>query len=330
MPCFNATRSYSMSLILHNPKSHAPAIYIPCWLSQVSTSALSISSKVVYGRLAQWATNNGKAHRSVSQLSEETGIPVRTVGRSIKELKENGLIGTHQITDGGHNHYEFYHHKWMDKPIVNSLCYKDNIVSPYANMAVPHANMAVPHANMAVHKIKEIKEIKEPKDIPDFANRGKKKVVSDYKKDERFMSFYSAYPKKQDPRDAWKAFKTIVGDNDSLLQQIIEDINLRKTTHTNWQNRQYIKYPATYLLKGEYLSEIYNAEQEKDDKRAEAAEQARERTAKQDAASQQRAENERFNNARKISDAPAFQAVVRHAPSKATENALSGLRALLN
>jgi hypothetical protein len=174
-------------------------------------------------------------------------------------------------------------------------------------------------------------DIKEDiKDIPDFANRGKKKVVSDYKKDERFMSFYSAYPKKQDPRDAWKAFKSIVGDNDVLLQQIVEDIKLRKTTHTNWQDPQYIKYPAAYLLKGEYLSEIYNAEQEQADKKAKDAEQARKRTAKQEAASQKRAENERINNARKISDASAYQAVVRHAPSKATENALSGLRALLN
>ena len=167
-------------------------------------------------------------------------------------------------------------------------------------------------------------------DIPDFSNRGKKRVVSDYKKDERFMRFYNEYPKKQDPRDAWTAFKSIVGDNDVLLQQIIEDIKLRKTTHTNWQDRQYIKYPAAYLLKGEYLSEIYNAEQEHADKRAKDAEKAKERTAQQDAASQQRAENERINNERKISDASAYQAVVRHAPSKATENALSGLRALLN
>lgn len=55
---------------------------------------------MIYGRLAQWANQNGKAHRSANQLSEELGIPERSIKRGIKELKECGLIGSYLEVDG--------------------------------------------------------------------------------------------------------------------------------------------------------------------------------------------------------------------------------------
>ena len=163
-----------MSTRLHNPKSHAPAIFIPCWLAQVPTSELNISAKVVYGRLAQWATAKGTAHRSASKLSEETGIPTRTVEFSIKELKEKGLIGTYRAVVGGHNYFEFYHHKWMDEPIVNSLCYKSDDVPPSATIAVPPATIAE-------HKIKEIKVTNKNKKEKEKEKETEKLMVFDQK-----------------------------------------------------------------------------------------------------------------------------------------------------
>src|SRR5690606_38324640 len=79
--------------------------------------------------------------------------------------------------------------------------------------------------------------------IPDSEKSGKSKKVKDYEKDERFMRFYSEYPKKIDPKDAWKAFKSIVGNDDDLLEQIIQDIRNRKQNHSQWQDKKYIKYP---------------------------------------------------------------------------------------
>jgi len=138
---------------LYNPKANAPAVYIPAWLSQVPSKLLTSTSKMVYGRLAQWSTSSGKAHRSAKQLSEELGIPSRTVENCLKELREKKLIGSYVPRDGGHNHFEFYDHEWMYEEINKHLCYQSGFESPSAKSAVPSAKSAV-------HKIKEIKEIK--------------------------------------------------------------------------------------------------------------------------------------------------------------------------
>ncbi|MFO3233035.1 hypothetical protein QPW83_15175, partial [Legionella pneumophila] len=89
----------------------------------------------------------------------------------------------------------------------------------------------------------------------------------DYSKDDRFMRFYNEYPRKVDPHDAYKAFKSIVGDDDLLLEQIIADIKQRKQHHEPWKDKKYIKYPAAYLRKGEYLSEVLNDKAELEEKR---------------------------------------------------------------
>jgi hypothetical protein len=149
-----------MSHVLHNPKAHAPAVYIPSWLSQVPSNELTPACKLVYGRLAQWSTSEGKAHRSINQLKEELGIPARTIEDCLKKLREKKLIESFVEKDGGHNHFRFYDHPWMHEQINKNLCYKSDITSPPTDFAPPPAKSAVPPAKSAVHKIKEIKENK--------------------------------------------------------------------------------------------------------------------------------------------------------------------------
>jgi len=162
--------------------------------------------------------------------------------------------------------------------------------------------------------------------IPASSKTGSKKVIRDYEKDERFLRFYSAYPKKEDPRDAWKAFKSVIGGNDELLEQVIEDIELRKSKHSKWQDRQYIKYPAVYLRKGEYLGEIFNAQDEAVVKNEKVQQESKERLEKQEEASKLRAENDRKNEEIKQSDAVSYRNTIKQSPSQTTKNALNGLR----
>jgi len=103
---------------------------------------------------------------------------------------------------------------------------------------------------------KEIKNNKTLVDSDESTTVNKSSKTHEHQKCPRFMRFYNAYPKKQDPGDAYKAFKTIVGKDDERLNVIIADIELRKAKHTQWQDLQYIKSPASYLRKGEYLGEI--------------------------------------------------------------------------
>jgi len=62
-----------MSPKLHNPKSHSPALYIACWLSQVPVKLLSDGAKLTYGRLSQWSNESGIVYRSAKQLGQELG-----------------------------------------------------------------------------------------------------------------------------------------------------------------------------------------------------------------------------------------------------------------
>jgi len=152
-----------MSKVLHNPKSHAPAVYIPCWLIQVPSSQLSHGAKILYGRLAQWSNSGGIVFRSCLQLSEELGMGISSVERRIKELKDVGLIGTYHPKAGGLNHYEFYNHPWMNESIKKELCYEP--FDPPSEVTVPPVRSdGTPPSKVTDINIKEIKITKEKKE----------------------------------------------------------------------------------------------------------------------------------------------------------------------
>ena len=151
---------------LHNPKSHAPAVYIPCWLIQVSVKLLSHGAKIVYGRLSQWSNEMGHAYRSANQLAEELGMCIRSVKRYQQELREVNLIGTYHPQAGGVNHFEFYDHPWMHEKINKNLIYKNDTRDPVHDHALPRAELCTtPVHDHARINNKEIKEIKEREDL---------------------------------------------------------------------------------------------------------------------------------------------------------------------
>jgi hypothetical protein len=252
---------------LYNPKANAPAIYIPAWLSQISSKLLTATSKMVYGRLAQWATSSGKAHRSAKQLSEELGMPSRTVEQCLKELRDKNLIGSFVPRDGGHNHFEFYDHPWMHEEINKNLCYQSGFETPSAKSAVPSAKSAVPSAKSAVHKIKEIKEIKENNNARDDSENKELKPV-EYQEtlyqtnqhlaelsqsDESFMRFWDVYPvkkAKQRAKIAWFAQRCYI-NHEFIISKLKEQLE---------KDRQYLDgfapNPDKYIYEERWNDEI--------------------------------------------------------------------------
>jgi hypothetical protein len=171
----------STKLKLYNPKSHTPAVYIPCWLIQVPTSLLSNNAKIFYGRLAQWSSATGIIYRSLNQLSKELGTPARTLERPLKELKECGLIGTYHSQAGGVNYYAFYDHPWMHEPIVDELVYKQDPIpdenDPPTNLSVPPRKCAgTPPADLRYINKKEIKDLKDISEVTTSPASTEKKV----------------------------------------------------------------------------------------------------------------------------------------------------------
>jgi hypothetical protein len=179
---------------LHNPKSHAPAVYIPCWLIQVPQNELSHLAKILYGRLAQWSNTKGYVSRSAPQLSAEMGCQVRVIKRGLKELRDVGLIETHQIKKGGINSFIFLDHEFMHRPLQDCLDYYeqhtpttpvsssvesapvDNYTKPSdKNVPTPGTKMSLPRDKNVPLKYKEIKEIEKDKS---FCASAQKKLKS--------------------------------------------------------------------------------------------------------------------------------------------------------
>lgn len=268
---------------------------------------------------------------SNSRLEKDTGYDRHTICENKQQLIEKGLISYTGEKKGRTKSIDVIRLNYVTprEGYDSEVNYRSSVEMPTAiNTRNLGSSVEMPIAKQCGNAHTE-PTMFEPtissKDIPVSTKTGSKKIIKDYEKDERFMRFYSAYPKKEDPRDAWKAFKSIIGDNDELLEQVIADIELRKSKHSKWQDRQYIKYPAVYLRKGEYLGEIFNAEDEATAKNEKEKQLAKERLEKQELASKLRAENERKNNELKQSDAVAYRNAVKQAPSKTTQNALKGL-----
>ena len=159
--------------VIHNPKSESPALYIPCWLSQVSTKLISDGAKILYGRLAQWSNSKGDVYRSAPQLAKEVGVSYRTIENRIKELKTLGLIGTYQPKKGGMSSYVFYKHPWMDDKLHAGF----NLDNPPPNLVVPTTkNGGTPPPNLVV--ISKISKKKVKKDITPLPPETKKQELA--------------------------------------------------------------------------------------------------------------------------------------------------------
>ena len=74
-----------------------------------------------------------------------------------------------------------------------------------------------------------------------------------------FDEFWNAYPKKVAKKDAMKAFSEIKPDPD-LFGEILQGIERHKKS-LQWQNRQYIPHPATYLRGERWTDELDMAEE---------------------------------------------------------------------
>lgn len=260
---------------LHNPKSHSPAVYIPCWLIQVSTKLISNNAKILYGRLCQWCNSTGDVYRSLPQLSQELGTPVKTLERHLKELKDTGLIGTYHPQAGGMNHYEFYHHPWMDEPICEQLIYKSD---PPSEMRVPTLkNEGTPPSEMRDINIKEIKRnnlninTREEKNS-DWENHkatyelarkdeAKQIALSISDSEKSFAEFWNLYPVKKSEGRAKAAW--LSQNCHQIFPEILTKLAEQLKKDCWYQELKYIPNPAKYLMEEKWKDDIVEDKKKK-------------------------------------------------------------------
>lgn len=101
-----------------NPYGLFTGLFIPNRIARYKD--LSDQSKLLLGRLFQYAGQNGLANPKRATLAKELGWKIRKLDHAIKALKEEGLISTvrdaKEIEEGKPCEYVFLYHKVYDNP----------------------------------------------------------------------------------------------------------------------------------------------------------------------------------------------------------------------
>lgn len=193
------------------------------------------------------------------ELMNHFNVGREFINSRFKYLKENGFLTISPTRDAAGKIISW-------ETTLRRIQNTENPPSGEPSRIRVNQNLAKPESGKSAPINKRDIEIKENINIGDSSSPTTKK---DYEKDQRFMSFYSIYPKKEKPRDAWKAFKSVIGKDDALLAKIITDVKKRHTEHDKWKDDRFIPYPASYLRSADYESEIYNYNNQESTKKAE-------------------------------------------------------------
>ena len=145
------------------------------------------------------------------------------------------------------------------------------------------------------------------------------KTKRPYEQDDLFKLFYSNYPKKQKPHEAYKEFIKLKFSEDKV-RGIIADVKMRLELDDHWQETRFIPYPATYLKARQWESEVNNSKADNDRKKEEKKIKANAQLAEMERRSQQ----EHDKHLQHTKDAMAGRKIIK----KITEGAANGLKGL--
>ena len=206
-----------------NPYKVFTGIHLPNAL--LKYPGLSLSAKVVWGRLAQYAGHDGKCHPKIDTIAEEVALSGRQVKNLLNELVEQGFL--FKIKPSGQQRlmhfpddYVFLWHECLEQklPVGQEIDFPSG-----GGIDFPSNTR------------ESLQENKEPPISP--------------KGDDGFDQFWKSYPKKKSKGDAEKAWKGLKPTKD-LLSTIITAVERAKVS-PDWtkDGGQYIPYPASWLRK---------------------------------------------------------------------------------
>ncbi len=220
---------------IFNPHKLFVGSFIPNALMRYK--GISATAKLCWARLAQYAGANGECFPAQKNLAEEIGISEVQVKRVLKELIDDGFILKHCPTGQDRlnhktNRYYFLWHKCFDANPTEGIT-----------------------SDTSAGIINDTSE-----GIVDDTSIVRESLVRESKKDiyihqiTNFEKFYSMYPRKVGKQAALRAWLKIKPDP-SLVEKILQSLNLHCKSE-QWQNRQYIPHPATWLNQHRWEDEV--------------------------------------------------------------------------
>lgn len=200
----------------------------------------------------------------LSQLASMTGIAKAHVSVAVRELVARRILTREMGTFGHRLGINKKHKTWIG--VTETVTLEAAEVPPtdggveYAPAVTESVTAETLGEGYQISNPGVTEEVTPPvtesvttKDNPSKDNLQKTKTFPRSLR-ERFDIFWAAYPKKEEKKDALKAFEKINPDDD-LLETILQAVETAKKSQ-KWQTRRFIKQPPVWLNKACWQDEL--------------------------------------------------------------------------
>ena len=258
-------------------RRHAAWFWMDKALIDVYGPDIGVYGVAMYALLARYADNKGQAYPSMTTMASLLNISKQSVWRTMNALIAHGLVEkTSRLSEHGDaetNVYTLLHIEWGGSPQELPSSPQDLPSSPQEPGVVPQGNgggssqdlPTPPSGGFLTRTIEQ--ELKEKENSfpdqpgkPGKSGRERSPALSRLKRkkaySDLFWTFYQAYPRHQEPDDAWEAWQSI--DGDAMAETIMAGVEANKHANPAWKKGEvkYIKYPAAFLRKGGFKSDF--------------------------------------------------------------------------
>ncbi len=200
----------------------------------------------VYISMCRHASKDQESFPSITLMSEELGVGRDSIIKGIKNLKERNVIEVGKIRNKAG--------KWLnnlyilqDKTVWNYDQVDDTDMDSQVDLSVNPSRPQRKPKSVTPTLRKHIE-----------GNTYKETHISSSSVDDgqqSFDTFYKAYPRKVGKKAAEKKFKMLYKKGEFDMQSLLSALEVQKGTE-QWQNKQYIPHPATWLNQGRWEDEV--------------------------------------------------------------------------
>jgi len=220
-----------------NPYRLFVGVHIPNAL--LRHEKLSLGAAVCYGRLAQYAGEDGLAYPSHKTLAKELGVTPRSIQKYIKELEREGFLRIINRVEAEtkiqqSNVYEFL---W-NNVLADSL---------RAYASTPPENISPPPTKIIPPPGEKIADKESP--LIESVNNNNDHYSTD------FETFWSMYPRKVAKKDAYGKWKATLRKGVSVETLLRSVTNYASKCDVESTDEKYIKHPATFLGPNEHYND---------------------------------------------------------------------------